>query len=292
MFGTSMHWSALFLCIVIGIITIYQVVYIALTRKKRDLQKKIRYLLLSTIFFLYVFLNALLPYSSFPFAFILQYVITYGVAIIMSVYVVWYLTREFDISLSGYVLKTRYLFLILIFSFLGFFIIPYFVFSSLDVARWSFMIVPIVLSVFLVIKYIKLLNSLGKSYQYFNGQVLLGQIAIFPIVMLPLLTLIGDYQFITFPIVSLTFFFITIMEVKSYMYKLKNQYVFGSSNIDQYDFTSREKEIVLQIIEGYNYNEIAENMFVSSGTVRKHASNIFIKAGVTSKKDLLRKINQ
>lgn len=292
MFGTSMHWSAFFLCIVIGIIAIYQLIYIIMIKKKTDLQKKVRYLLLSLIFLLYILLNALLPYPSFPYPFIFQYIITYGIAITMCVYAVWYLVREFDINLSSYLLKTQSLFLILISSFLVFFIIPYFIFSSLDIARLSFIFIPIFLSVFLVNKYIKLLNSIGKNHQYFNGQILLGQIAIFPILMLPILTLIGDYQFLTFPIVSLTFFLITVMEIKSYMYKLKSQYVFGSSDIDQYYFTSREKEIVLQIIEGYNYNEIAENMFISSGTVRKHASNIFIKTGVTSKKDLLRKINQ
>ena len=56
--------------------------------------------------------------------------------------------------------------------------------------------------------------------------------------------------------------------------------------------SSREKEIVLQIIEGYNYKQIAENMFVSYGTIRKHASNIFLKSGVSNKKSFIKKLNK
>ena len=50
------------------------------------------------------------------------------------------------------------------------------------------------------------------------------------------------------------------------------------------DFLStREMEILHGIVEGLNYKEIAEKLFISPHTVRKHISNIYDKLHVTNK---------
>jgi DNA-binding NarL/FixJ family response regulator len=45
----------------------------------------------------------------------------------------------------------------------------------------------------------------------------------------------------------------------------------------------REKEVLQQLIEGLEYKEIAERLFISPATVRTHISNIYQKLHVTSK---------
>lgn len=51
----------------------------------------------------------------------------------------------------------------------------------------------------------------------------------------------------------------------------------------EYNLTARETEILEQLSTGRNYNEISENLFISSGTVRKHIENIYRKLQVHNK---------
>ena len=49
------------------------------------------------------------------------------------------------------------------------------------------------------------------------------------------------------------------------------------------EMTSREKEILVLMVEGLSNNEIAERLFVSQSTVKFHVSNILSKLGVTGR---------
>ena len=50
-----------------------------------------------------------------------------------------------------------------------------------------------------------------------------------------------------------------------------------------FNLTRRETEILEQLSSGLNYNQIAENLFISPGTVRKHIENIYQKLHVHNK---------
>lgn len=54
------------------------------------------------------------------------------------------------------------------------------------------------------------------------------------------------------------------------------------STID-FNLTKRETEILEQLSKGQNYQQIADLMFISPGTVRKHIENIYQKLQVHSK---------
>ncbi len=56
-------------------------------------------------------------------------------------------------------------------------------------------------------------------------------------------------------------------------------------NEDKYDYelSEREVEILKLTVDGYGYKHIAEKLFLSSHTVRKHIANIYHKLHVTSK---------
>jgi DNA-binding NarL/FixJ family response regulator len=47
--------------------------------------------------------------------------------------------------------------------------------------------------------------------------------------------------------------------------------------------SSREHDVLQQLVEGLEYKEIAEKLFISPATVRTHISNIYEKLHVTSK---------
>ncbi len=50
-----------------------------------------------------------------------------------------------------------------------------------------------------------------------------------------------------------------------------------------YDLSEREMQILHLIVDGLNYNQIAEKIFISPHTVRKHISNIYEKLHVSNK---------
>lgn len=51
----------------------------------------------------------------------------------------------------------------------------------------------------------------------------------------------------------------------------------------EYALTNREVEILEQLSKGLNYGEIATNLFISQGTVRKHVENTYRKLQVHNK---------
>lgn len=58
---------------------------------------------------------------------------------------------------------------------------------------------------------------------------------------------------------------------------------------DDIQLTSRETDVLEQLSKGLNYNKIAENLILSSGTVRKHIENIYRKLQVHNKLEAVQK---
>nr|WP_293296858.1 LuxR C-terminal-related transcriptional regulator [Allomuricauda sp.] len=121
------------------------------------------------------------------------------------------------------------------------------------------------------------------------------------IALLPVMTAIGDYQWLTFSVMNLAFYAITAIEIDRYLYILAHQNrmyeVFAlnkrktsistESKIVYEDLTRREIEIALGILGNLNYKKIAEDLFIAESTVSKHASNIFKKTGVKNKRQFI-----
>lgn len=63
-------------------------------------------------------------------------------------------------------------------------------------------------------------------------------------------------------------------------------------NMTFFNLTTREKEVVRLVRTGKTYKNVAEELYISKGTVKKHIENIFQKTGVTNKVQLLHKIMQ
>ena len=288
---SSMHWVVLFTCILISFIIIFQIIHIYCSKQKTN-KEKLRYLYLAILFLLYNVLNGLLPNTSLPGPLILQYIITYGISIFMCIYLIWYLYQEFNIITPNYFFQVKNLTIILSTAFLLLFIVPYFFSYSLNSSRSLFLILPILLSSIFFIYFIKIITKEVKRQRYFKIQTYLGLSSILSIVLLPLLTFFGDFQPITQPVVSAAFFLVTTMEINSYLYRLKNTHTLKLNVGRQYNFTNRENEIALQIIKKNSYKQIAQNMFITYGTVRKHASNIFIKSNCASRKDFIKKFKK
>lgn len=59
---------------------------------------------------------------------------------------------------------------------------------------------------------------------------------------------------------------------------------------EKYSVSGREKEVLLLIYKGKNNTEIAEELFISLNTVKKHINSLFKKLGVSSRAEIISKI--
>ena len=70
---------------------------------------------------------------------------------------------------------------------------------------------------------------------------------------------------------------------------LRNPLDFESIDQENIKLTNREIEVLEQLSKGLSYNVIADNLFLSPGTVRKHIENIYTKLQVHNKLEAIQK---
>jgi len=64
------------------------------------------------------------------------------------------------------------------------------------------------------------------------------------------------------------------------------------NDVEQVQLTKRESEVLLHLSKGLNYNQIADNLIISSGTIRKHIENIYKKLQVHNKLEAINKAKE
>lgn len=98
MFDTSIHWTTFYYLLIDTAIVLFAF-HLSRKSERNDLN---RYLILGCLFIIYNFTGGFLPIDNFPAPFILQYIITYGVAIGLCIYIIYYLYKEYDIEILKY----------------------------------------------------------------------------------------------------------------------------------------------------------------------------------------------
>ena len=302
MFGTSIHWTTFFYLLIDTVIVLLTFYF-----SRRNTRSSLRrFLYLGILFIAYNATGGFLPIDNFPGPFILQYIITYGVAIALCVYIVYYLYKEYDIVVLKFNSSIKNLAFLASGSYVVLFLMPYFLTDSLDAARFLFTIpISIIAFVFLIIFYRRISNPSNPN-AFILRRNKLSMVSVASIALLPICTVIGDYQWITFTVMNLAFFAITAIEVDRYLYFLENNTrmyeVFAlkkkqreesvERKIIYEDLTRREIEVALSILSNLSYKKIAEELFIAESTVSKHASNIFKKTGVKNRREFLKRFRK
>ena len=297
MFGTSIHWTTFFYLLVDTIIVLIAVIQ-NLKLKRLSLR---RYITLGLLYIAYNLTGGFLPTDYFPEPIIVQYIITYGVAIALCVYIIYYLYKDYDIEFLKFGSTIPNIAILVGCSFILLFLIPYFLTNSLDSARFLFTIpISIIAFIFLGLFY-RRISNLDNPNSFVSKRNRLAIISICCVALLPILTVIGDYQWLTFTVMNLAFYSITAIEINRYICFLKNKpeilevFAFTKEQSNEAlktkiiygDLTRREVEIALFILRGLTYKEIAKDLFIAENTVSKHASNIFRKTAVKNRRQFI-----
>ena len=70
---------------------------------------------------------------------------------------------------------------------------------------------------------------------------------------------------------------------------LRNPYVENTQEKEEIKLTEREVDVLEQLSKGLSYNAIAENLILSTGTIRKHIEHIYRKLQVHNKLEAVQK---
>lgn len=69
--------------------------------------------------------------------------------------------------------------------------------------------------------------------------------------------------------------------------QINEQKIEAFHSTDSFNLSKREVEILEKLASGLNYNQIAEQLFISAKTARKHIENIYLKLQVHSKLEMV-----
>ncbi|PKA99582.1 regulatory LuxR family protein [Flavobacteriaceae bacterium MAR_2009_75] len=297
-FGSEMHLIT-FLIIVIELIIIVNFTITSFKEKSNKSTKRFIWFTLTMI--LYNVFSGLFPDPEYPISLIVQYILAYGIGVFVALYYVYYVYSEFDIKKLRY-FTVKHLIVILGSAFIFFFVVPLLIWSDIVIAKSTFIYIPVFVAFAFLYRIsfplIKLYRERkGKSQKFYRNRIITGYLALLSIVLMPVVVAMGDYQVMEQLTVNSGYFLLAIALIQNNIYLAQKRIQFllkiGYSDektdeanlsiiehFNSLNLSKREIEIANYILEGKSYKEISKSLFIAEGTVSKHASNIFKKAGV------------
>lgn len=300
-FGTEMHIVTFIFVVLELLMFVFQLSYYLI--KPQDEYRK-WYLILLLLLIFYNITGGLFPDPNINIPIITQNIIAYGSGFLMASYFPYYFYKGFDLrSLRFHAVYGVPLFLLL--PYVVFFVIAYSFNRNLDFAIKYGVIIPFFYS-FIVLRAI--LITIGKHYkENRNHHYYIEEIAVYCAIvpwaaMIPI-TYFHFSQLVEALFTNLGFLVITGMFIyKSVRRARKENTLLAeldlivadpltiTKNCKIYGLTCREIEVVILICQRLKSKEIGEKLFISERTVNKHVENIFSKALVTTRLELIQKI--
>lgn len=236
----------------------------------------------------------------------LQNIIAYGSGFLMASYFPFYFYKAFQLRLLRFhAIYGVPLFLIL--PYIVFFVIYYAFTMDIDKALAYGLIIPFIYSIVIlwaILRAIKFhLKQANNELITSKTEVIAVCCAVAPWVCMTVFAYFHVTQWIEVLATNLGFILITIIfiahsvkrsriqieELKKLDIRIISEEVF-ETNINKYGFSTREIEVIRLIRQGYSKQEIGEKLFIATSTVSRHVQNIHDKADVSSRLELMRKL--
>lgn len=301
-FGTDMLLSTFAIILAQVLILFYQVIHY-LSRPSDH--SRLLFFLLTVAYLQYNVFSGLFPDKKLEsISFFTQTIVAHLVGIFLNCYFIFYIYKEYDIQPLK-LFSVKKVIWILGSLFIPLFVIPFLITDSIMISRMSFLAIPLLLCLIYAFQISKELYKLKASTNLIQKHYLMrkrmGYISVLSFFCLPMIVFVGDYQLIEQPVVNIGFFSLSYSYILTAIHQSKMEYelIKKIKPIDQgkgldvtvrlseLNLTSNQITIAKLILDGLNYKEISEAIFIADGTVRKHASNIFKKCDVNSKKQFI-----
>lgn len=267
-------------------------------------KNRLYYLILLTLLLFYNITGGLFPDPNISIPIDIQEMVAYGSGFLMASYFPFYFYKAFDLKrLKWHAFYGVPLFLIL--PYVIFFVIDYAIQGDLNQDLKYGMIAPFIYALVLlgvIFRAIRIQYQTNRDRKQYFEEIAM-HFAVVPWAALAFFGFIEENQvvevlFTNTGIIAITFLFIlkSIQKARMEYRRVLKLQLDGTSeeivqeNIRRYNLTKTEAEIVQLLLKGLSNKEIADQLFISEETVKKHLYNIFKKAKVKSRNALFIKL--
>lgn len=268
-------------------------------------KKRLYYLILLFLLIFYNITGGLFPDPDIHLPIVLQNSLAYGSGFLMASYFPYYFYKGFDLEhLKFHAYYGVWLFLLL--PYLIFFVIVYGWSQNLRLAIDYGIIVPFFYSIVVlsaILKAIRAKHNQDKNKENWI-EVIAVYAAVIPWVSMTPIAYFNLGQFVEVICTNGGFVAITVFFIYQSIQKARLEYQLliqlkGSDhspsvflrNCECCGLTNRELEIIQLIRKGMKYQLIAERLFISEFTVKKHVNNMFEKTTTNNKMELIHKLD-
>ncbi|MGB4399444.1 MAG: helix-turn-helix transcriptional regulator [Daejeonella sp.] len=300
-FGTEMLLITFIFVVLEIAMFFYQVIYYL--SRPQD-KPRLYYLILLFLLIVYNISGGLFPDPEINLSIVAQNSLAYGSGFLMASYFPYYFYRGFELErLRFHAVYGVFLFFLL--PYLIFFVIVYSINKNLDFAIQNGIIVPFFYAIVLlwaILRSIRLKYYANRSKVNFI-EVIAVYGAVIPWVMMPVIAYFNWGQFVEvictnggFVVITVMFLYKSVINARQEYRQLIELSINGSNpqifeeNSARYKLTNREIEIVQLLRQGNKYQTIADKLFISELTVKKHVRNIFEKTSSTNRVELIHKL--
>jgi DNA-binding CsgD family transcriptional regulator len=269
-------------------------------------KQRLYYLILLFLLIVYNVSGGLFPDPKLDLPVVTQNIIAYGSGFLMASYFPYYFYKCFDLKrLRFHAVYGVLLFLLL--PYVIFFVFVYSIQRDLGFAIEYGIVVPFFYSLVLlwaILRAIRIKYRNNKSRANFL-EVIAVYMAAFPWVFMTVIAYFDLGQLVEVICTNGGFVVITILFISQSVSKARLEYqrlmdltiggvqpLLFQENCRLFKLTNREIEIVQLLRQGKKYQAIADKLFISELTVKKHVHNIFQKTDVSNKVELVHKLEQ
>lgn len=302
-FGTKMHVVTL-LFIILELIMFG--IQLGFYLNKPEDKPRFWYLVLLALLIIYNTTGGLFPDPEITFLSIrAQNIVAYGSGFLMASYFPFYFYKAFALKLLRFhALYGVPLFLLL--PYFVFFVIAYLVTTDLKMAVRYGMIAPFFYSIVLlwaIFRAIRVAYQKNRDRNYYLEEIMV-YCAVAPWASMTIIAYFGFGQLTEVLFTNLGFLAVTGMfifkavrrarqenEMYAELNLIPNNPITVEANCKRFGLSAREADVVKLVCQRMRYREIADKLFISERTVNKHVQNIFSKVEVTSRSELVRKMN-
>lgn len=301
--GTQMHMVTFVITAFEVAVLFFQVIYFL---ERPSDKGRLLYLILLIAFVLYNITSGLFPDPNIPIPVKIQNVTAFLVGFLTSIYFVYYYYKAFDLKLLRFfAIFGSLIFLLAPFLFL--FVVPYYVTGDLQFSRRLTVVIPFFYGVAFIIATTRAFIFKFRVNEYSDRikiqLILAAYLTLLCWVTLPVVVFFGDFQVLEQSLSNSGFLIMTVVYIRCSIHQSRKEYLLllksGQSgeqtvleNCQRFNLTTREIEIVSEIIKGKSYKLIAYSLNISEKTVAKHISNVFSKVSATNKVELINKLGQ
>ena len=249
-----------------------------------------------------------MPNEDIPISLLLQNIFSYGSGIMLASYFFYYLAKELEIF-QVKIFNAKFLLIsLLVFFTLGFGG-TYFFTKNIDLSKQVFVVFASIIAIYFcaqtIYYLVKQVKNHTKDTLPTKTMIIAGNFSILFLSSMPIVAFFDNIQALNHTLVNISLFLIIYAFLKHFFYqsqkenkileeyeKNKNSKYSVENILKSYSLSKSETKVALLLLQNLPQHIIADKLHVATGTISKHASNIYKKVECEDIKSFLLTIEE